>query len=114
MSGRRLGLLGLATSLLTACAVQEAYHTGAHDVLTVLEAEVQQRQTGVAAENCSSVQYRLPVVTPMTVPTTLVGGVVIPAHETYVVLQPGAWVPAEGKAPRGPSASGCRPLPEGW
>jgi hypothetical protein len=113
MSWHRLGLLGLATSLLTACAVQEAYHTGAHDVLTALEAEVQARQTTSAVERCASVQYRLPVVAPMTVPTTLVGGVVIPAHETYVVLQPGAWVQADGEAPRGLGLSGCQPRMEG-
>ena len=113
MSWHRLGLLGLATSLLTACAVQEAYHTGAQDVLTALEAAVQARQSVVAPDDCSSVQYRLPVVTQMTVPTTLVGGVIIPAHETYVVLQPGAWVPAEGDAPHGPGTPGCRPRPEG-
>jgi hypothetical protein len=95
--------------LMTACSVQEAYHTGAHDVLTALEAEVQARQTGVAGENCSSVQYRLPVVTQMTVPTALVGGVVIPAHETYVVLRPGAWVQGDSDTP----PPGCRPLPEG-
>jgi hypothetical protein len=112
MSWRRLGLLGLATSLLTACAVQEAYHTGAHDVLTALEAEVQARQT-TTGDPCASVQYRLPVVTRMMVPTTLVGGVVIPAHETYVVLQPGAWVQADGDAPRGSGTPGCRPRPEG-
>jgi hypothetical protein len=98
--------VGLSVLSLTACAVQEAYHTGARDVLTVLEAEVQARQTVVASEDCSSVQYRLPVVTRMTVPPTLVGGVVIPAHETYVVLQPGAWV----RADRVPSD--CHPLPE--
>jgi hypothetical protein len=110
----RWPIMVLSALLLTACAVQEAYHTGARDVLTALEAEVQHRQTTVAAENCSAGQYRLPVVTRMTVPTTLVGGVVIPAHETYVVLQPGAWVQAEGEVPRGPGTPGCRPRrPEG-
>jgi hypothetical protein len=105
--------VGLSVLSLTACAVQEAYHTGAHDVLTALEVEVQARQSMVAPEDCSSVQYRLPMVTQRTVPTTLVGGVVIPAHETYVVLQPGAWVHAGGDTPRGPGAPGCRPLQEG-
>jgi hypothetical protein len=97
----------LSALTLSACAVQEAYHTGAHDVLTALEAAVQARQTASAVEECASVQYRLPVVTQMTVPTTLVGGVVTPAHDTYVVLQPGAWVRADGD----PSA--CHPQPEG-
>jgi hypothetical protein len=97
----------LSALTLTACtAVQEAYHTGARDVLTALEAEVQQRQAA-AGERCTDEQYRLPVVTRMTVPTAIVGGVLIPEHETYVVLQPGAWVRADGDMP------GCRPLPEG-
>jgi hypothetical protein len=109
----RWPLVVLSALTLSACPVQEAYHTGAHDVLTALEAEVQQRQGVRAGEPCPSVQYRLPVVTQMMVPTTLVGGVVIPAHETYVVLQPGAWVRAEGEAPRGPGTPGCRPLQEG-
>jgi hypothetical protein len=109
----RWPLVVLSALTLSACTVQEAYHAGAQDMLTALEAEVQQRQAASAVEACASVQYRLPVVTRMTVPTTLVGGVVIPAHETYVVLQPGAWVRAEGEAPRGPGTPGCRPLQEG-
>ena len=97
---------------LTACTtVQEAYHTGAHDVLTALEAEVQQRQTA-AGERCTDAPYRLPVVTQMTVPTAIVGGVLIPAHETYVVLRPGAWVRADGETPRRPRGPDCRPVQE--
>jgi hypothetical protein len=80
-------------------------------VLTALEAEVQQRQTAAGA-SCTDEQYRLPVVTSMTVPTAIVGGVLIPAHQTYVVLRPGAWVQADGEVPRGPGASGCPPLQE--
>jgi hypothetical protein len=108
----RWPLMVLSALTLTACAVQEAYDTGARDVLTTLEAAVQQRQTA-AGIPCTDEQYRLPVVTRMTVPTTLVGGVVIPAHETYVVVHPGAWVPAAGETPRGPGTPGCRPLQEG-
>ena len=100
------GVVLLSALLLTACTVQEAYHAGAHDVLTALEAEVQQRQTAAAVEDCSSGQYRLPVVTQMTVPMAMVGGVLIPAHETYVVLRPGAWVARGGDTP------GCRPVAE--
>jgi hypothetical protein len=103
------GLVLLSALTLTACAVQEAYHTGAHEVLTALEAAVQARQTGMAGAHCSSVQYRLPVVAQMTVPTALVGGVVIPAHETYVVLRPGAWVQGDSATP----PPGCRPRAEG-
>jgi hypothetical protein len=44
----------------------------------------------------------------MTVPTAIVGGVLIPAHQTYVVLQPGAWVQHDGDPP----PPGCRSLPE--
>jgi hypothetical protein len=103
------GLVLLSALTLTACAVQEAYHTGAQDVLTALEAEVQQRQATSAVEECLSMQYRRPVVTRMTVPTTLVGGVVIPEHETYVVLRTGAWVVRDGDT----LPPGCRPQPEG-
>lgn len=103
----RWPMVVLSALTLTACAVQEAYRTGAHDILTALEAEVQQRQT--AAEICTDEQYRLPVVTQMTVPPAIVGGVLIPAHQTYVVLRPGAWVQADGDPP----PPGCRPLQEG-
>lgn len=107
----RWPLVVLSALTLTACTpVQEAYHTGARDVLTALEAEVQQQIAAVAP--CPDTPYRLPVVTQMTVPTAIVGGVLIPAHQTYVVLQPGAWVSADGEAPRGPGASGCRPRQE--
>jgi hypothetical protein len=88
----------LSALTLTACTtVQEASHTGARDVLSALEAEVQQ-QTAAGAP-CPDAPYRLPVVTQMTVPTAIVGGVVIPAHQTYVVLQPGAWVQRDGDTP---------------
>jgi hypothetical protein len=96
-----------ALSLTTCTPVQEAYHTGARDVLTALEAEVQQKQT-VAGDTCPNEPYRLPVVTQMRVPTAIVGGVLIPAHQTYVVLQPGAWISAERDAP----TPGCHPLRE--
>ena len=98
----------LSALSLTACTtVQEAYHTGAREVLTALEAEMQQQQTA-AGETCPDAPYRLPVVTQMTVPTAIVGGVVIPAHQTYVVLQPGAWVPGDGNTP----PPDCRPRQE--
>ena len=42
------GLVLVSALLLPACRVQEAYHTGAHDVLTALEAEVQVRQGAYA------------------------------------------------------------------
>ena len=104
----RWPLVVLSALTLTACTtVQEAYHTGAHDVLTALEAEVQQ-QTAAGA-TCPDEPYRLPVVTQMAVPTAIVGGVLIPAHQTYVVLQPGAWVTRDGATPP-PS---CRPRAEG-
>jgi hypothetical protein len=100
-------LVVLSALALTACTtVQEAYDTGARDVLTTLEAEVQQQTTAVAP--CTDGPYRLPVVTQMTVPLAIVGGVVIPAHQTYVVLQPGAWIQRDGDTP----LPGCRPLRE--
>jgi len=46
--------------------------------------------------------YRVPLVVRQRVPARIVGGVYVPAHETYVVLQPGHWElqgPAEDEAP---------------
>jgi hypothetical protein len=100
----------LRTLTLTTCTtVRVAYHTGARAVLTAREAEVQHHQPGSAPEDCSSGLYRLPIVTRMTVPTAIVGGVLLPAHQTSVVLRPGARVPEDGGTP----TPGCRPLQEG-
>ena len=110
----RWPLVVLSALTLTACTpVQEAYHTGVHDVLTALEAKVQARQTA-AVESCTNEPYRLPVVTQMQIPSAIVGGVLIPAHETYVVLRSGAWVRADGATPRRLGRPGCRPMPETW
>ena len=35
--------------------------------------------------------YRLPLVSRQEVPGQVVSGVLIPAHDTYVILQPGRW-----------------------
>ena len=35
--------------------------------------------------------YRLPLVSRQAVPDQVVSGVLIPAHTTYVILQPGYW-----------------------
>ena len=35
--------------------------------------------------------YRLPLVSRQEVPDQVVSGVLIPAHNTYVILQPGYW-----------------------
>jgi len=35
--------------------------------------------------------YRLPLVSRQPVPGQVVSGVLIPAHTTYVILQPGGW-----------------------
>lgn len=37
--------------------------------------------------------YRAPLVVRQRVPAQMRGGVYMPAHETYVVLQPGHWEP---------------------
>ena len=37
--------------------------------------------------------YRLPLVSRQEVPGQVVSGVLIPAHTTYVILQPGRWEP---------------------
>ena len=38
-----------------------------------------------------ALDYRAPLVVRQRVPARIVGGVYMPAHETYVVLQPGHW-----------------------
>ena len=38
-----------------------------------------------------SLGYRVPLVVRQRVPAQIRGGVFIPAHEAYVVLQPGYW-----------------------
>ena len=35
--------------------------------------------------------YRVPLVVKQQVPARILGGVYMPAHETYVVLRPGYW-----------------------
>ena len=60
--------------------------------------------------------YRVPLVVRHRVPAQIRGGVFIPAHETYVVLQPGYWEPEDaGQDPPGvgvpaeaPEAAGGR------
>jgi hypothetical protein len=61
------------------------------------------------------VRSALPLTTCTTVQEayhTGAGGGLIPAHQTYVVLQPGARVPRDGDAssPRGARPAGCRSL----
>jgi hypothetical protein len=66
---------------------------------------------------CPQAYYRLPIVTQVTVPDTIVGGVLIPQHPTYVVLQPGAWQVVDTGAVRQSGTptvpQGCHPLPGG-
>ena len=45
---------------------------------------------GIAAAR-GAIGYRVPLVVRQRVPAQIRGGVYIPAHETYVVLQPGYW-----------------------
>jgi hypothetical protein len=75
-----------------------------------------QRQASVPPP-CPAAHYRLPVVTQVTVPDTIVGGVLIPRHATYVVVQPGAWQVVDTGALRQPGTPtpppGCHPLPGG-
>lgn len=60
--------------------------------------------------------YRVPLVVWQRVPAQMRGGVYMPAHETYVVLQPGHWE-AQGAAedPAAEAPAGCRRSgKQGW
>jgi hypothetical protein len=88
---RDLYVVGLLAVLLgcVACATStpRGGDAGAHPDLVM----VPQERAEPAALPCPQVAYRLPIVTQVTVPDTIVGGVLIPQHATYVVLHPGAW-----------------------
>ncbi len=60
--------------------------------------------------SCLELTYRAPVIAQVRLPDRIVGGVLIPSHMTYVVLQPGAWRPAHGTDPRQPATP---PYPPG-
>ena len=66
------------------------------------------------APSCPVLTYRAPVVAQVRLPDRIVGGVLIPSHTTYVVLQPGVWRPAHGVDPRQhatpPYPPGCERL----
>jgi hypothetical protein len=98
---------------VTGCATryQEVYNTGAQAALATLQDEVAQLEARHTP--CLESHYRLPVVSQVTVPTTIVGGVLIPQHQTYVVLQPGAWRVVHTEALRPPVAPDCRFRSEG-
>jgi hypothetical protein len=106
-------LLGLLLSG-AACAPQRVFDAGARTALAVMTDELAQRPP---LPPCPQAHYRLPIVTQVTVPDTIVGGVLIPQHPTYVVLQHGAWQVVETETLRqsgSPTVSpGCHPLPAG-
>jgi hypothetical protein len=111
------GVLGVLLLLLPACApTQQTFDAGARTALTVVADALDQRQASVPPP-CPAAHYRLPVVTQVTVPDTIVGGVLIPRHATYVVVQPGAWQVVDTDALRQPGTPtlppGCHPLPGG-
>ena len=71
--------------------------------------------------------YRLPLVSRQELPDQVVSGVLIPAHTTYVILQPGYWElvglspheveslrDAAAKAKADKPAAQSEPLPRGW
>ena len=111
------GVLGMLLLLLPACApTQQTFDVGARTTLAVIDDALTQRQVSVPPP-CPAAHYRLPVVTQVTVPDTIVGGVLIPRHATYVVLQPGTWQVVDTDALRQPGMPtlppGCHPLPGG-
>lgn len=101
--GWMVGSLGLVLGLVTGCATSyhDVYNAGAQAVLETLRSEVAQLEA--RHPPCLDAHYRLPVVSQVTVPTTIVGGVLIPQHQTYVVLQPGAWHVVHTEAFRQPA-----------
>jgi hypothetical protein len=66
------------------------------------------------APSCPVLTYRAPVIAQVRLPDRIVGGVLIPSHTTYVVLQPGVWRPVHGADPRHhatpPYPPGCERL----
>ena len=50
--------------------------------------------------------YRVPLVVRQRVPAQIRGGVYMPAHETYVVLQPGYWEAQGAAEDPAPEAAG--------
>jgi hypothetical protein len=111
------GALGVLLLLLPACApTQQTFDAGARIALAVVADTLDQRPASVPLP-CPAAHYRLPVVTQVTVPDTIVGGVLIPWHATYVVVQPGAWQVVDTDALRQPGTPppppGCHPLPGG-
>jgi hypothetical protein len=107
-----VGLLGILLGC-AACATstQGGGDAGAHPDLAMVPEELAQPST---PPPCPQVAYRLPIVTQVTVPDTIVGGVLIPQHATYVVLQPGVWQVVATETVRQPGAPtvppGCAPL----
>jgi hypothetical protein len=95
------GCAGCATS------TQRVFDAGAHTALAVVTDDLARPS---ALLPCPQVSYRLPIVTQVTVPDTIVGGVLIPQHATYVVLQPGAW---QVVAPETVRQSGTPTVPPG-
>ena len=73
---------------------QEVEHAGAPvpDGLSLLPVHmrVPTPRGGIAVAR-GAMGYRVPLVVRHQVPAQIRGGVYIPAHETYVVLQPGYW-----------------------
>jgi hypothetical protein len=104
----RLAALGGLLCLSAGCAAlfQDAYDAGAKEALRALEAAAAQPQAPLHPE----LRYRLPVVSQITLPARIVGGALIPAHPTYVVLEPGAWRLAD--RPALDRAQMCPPTPE--
>jgi hypothetical protein len=92
----------------SACATstQRVFDAGARTALAVVTDELAQQPV---LSPCPQLHYRLPVVMQVTVPDTIVGGVLIPQHPTYVVLQPGAWQVVDTDTLRLPGAAPVPP-----
>jgi hypothetical protein len=116
MSSIRIVALLAVLGLLAACA-QQTFDAGARAALAVVEDERTRIPASPPPPRCPQAHYRLPVVTQIQVPDTIIGGVLIPRHTTYVVLQPGAWQMVNTEVLRQPGAlalpPGCHALHRG-
>ena len=63
---------------------------------------------GTEVESAGALGYRVPLVVKQQVPARILGGVYMPAHETYVVLRPGYWE-LEGAAEDAAPAAASEP-----
>ena len=81
-----------APAVETAAVVHDAGQAGPpHPGLPLRTAVQRPEPVPVPGTLRGAMGYRLPLVSRQTLPDQVVSGVLIPAHTTYVILQPGYW-----------------------